>query len=78
VVREAVPHKAQLATLNVLLDGVERLVFGDLHLCVRPARNLDNHVQDTLVLVGEERNVMERRDDIAILLGVHSMFCRSS
>jgi hypothetical protein len=30
LVREAIPHVAELALLDVLLDGVERLLLGDL------------------------------------------------
>jgi hypothetical protein len=31
VMREAVPHVAELALLDVLLDGIELLVFRDLY-----------------------------------------------
>jgi hypothetical protein len=38
LVGEAVPHEAQLALLDVLFDGVERLLFGDLVLsAIEPA-----------------------------------------
>jgi hypothetical protein len=75
VVRETVPHKAQFAFLDVLLDGVEGLFLADLHLCVCPARNLDDHVEDTEVLVGEERNIVPRGDGDAILLDEDTVFC---
>jgi hypothetical protein len=42
LVWEAVAHEAQLALLGVLLDGVERLVFGDL-LTHIPTVSLDHH-----------------------------------
>jgi len=74
MVGEAVPHVAQLSSLDVLLDGIERLLLGDLHLRVGPSRNLHNHVEDALVLVSEEGDVMERRDDRAILLDEDAMF----
>jgi hypothetical protein len=60
---EAVADVAQATLLDILLDGVERLLFGDLHLRIGPARDLDDHVEDAIVLVGEERNVVEGRDN---------------
>lgn len=43
VVGETVSDVSELALLNVLLDRVERLFLGDLHLGVGPSGNLDNH-----------------------------------
>jgi hypothetical protein len=60
VVREAVPHVAQATLLDILLDGVERLLFGNFHLGIGPARDFDDHVEDAITLIGEKRNVMER------------------
>jgi hypothetical protein len=74
VVGEAVPDVAELATLDVLLDGVEGFLRCDLHLRVGPAGDLNDHVTDALVLVGEEGDVVEGRDDRAILLDVDAMF----
>ena len=71
---EAVAHVAQATLLDVLLDGIERLLLGDFHLGVGPARNLDDHVEYAIALIGEERDVMERGDDPAILLDVDAMF----
>jgi hypothetical protein len=59
VVREAVAHVAQTALLDVLLDGIERLLLGDFHLGVGPAGDLDDHVEDAIALIGEERDVVE-------------------
>lgn len=59
VVREAVPDIAQLIAFDVLLDGVESFLFRDFHLRICPTRHLDNHVQNAVVLVGEERDIME-------------------
>ena len=73
MVGEAVANIAQSALLDVLLDGVEGLLLGDLHLRVGPARDLNNHVQDAIVLVGEEGDVMEGRDDAAVLLDEHTV-----
>lgn len=78
VVREAVPDETQLATLDVLLDGIEGLFLRYLHLRIRPARDLNYHVQDASALVSEEGNVVERRDDAAILLDVNAVFCGKS
>jgi hypothetical protein len=51
VVREAVRHKPQLSLLHVLLDGVERLLEVDLHLCVAPPGDLHHHVEHFVGLV---------------------------
>jgi hypothetical protein len=57
VVGETVPDESELALLDVLLDGVEGLFLGDLHLGVGPSRNLDDHVEDGLGLIGKEGNI---------------------
>lgn len=44
-----------------------------LLLGIGPARDLDNHVQDGLLLVGVEGNVVEGRDGLAILLNVDAV-----
>jgi hypothetical protein len=94
LVGEAVAHIAELALLDVLLDGVEGLLLADLrpmsvgtvfclergredggeaaathlHLRIRPAGDLDDHVEDRLLLIGIEGDVVEGRDGDAILL----------
>ena len=72
VVGEAVTDEAELALLDILLNGVQFLILGDLKLGVGPTRDLNNHVEDVLALVGIERNVMEGRDGRSVLL-----YCRS-
>lgn len=47
-----------------------------LKLAIGPARNLNNHVEDGLLLVGIEGNIMEGRDGNAILLNVNSVLER--
>jgi hypothetical protein len=37
-----------------------------LQLCICPARNLNDHVENARLFVGVERNVMEGRDDFAL------------
>ena len=76
MVGKAVAHVAQAALLDVLLDGIERLLLGDLHLGVGPAGDLDDHVEDAIALIGEKRDVMERGDDLAVLFDVDAMFWR--
>ena len=76
MVGEAVAHVAQAALLDVLLDGIERLLLGDFHLGVGPAGDLDDHVEDAIALIGEERDVVERGDDLAIVLDVDAVFWR--
>jgi hypothetical protein len=39
-----------------------------LKLSVGPTRNLDDHVEDGLLSVGVEGDVMERRNNLAVLL----------
>ena len=74
MVREAVANVAETILLDVLLDWVERLAGGDLHLRIRPTGDLNDHVEDTLVLVGEERDVVEGGNDLAILLDENTVF----
>ena len=44
-----------------------------LHLRVGPAGDLDDHVEDGLLLVGIQRDVVEGRDGLAILLDVDAV-----
>lgn len=44
-----------------------------LLLGVGPARNLNDHIQNVLLLIGIQRNIVERRDRDAILLDVHTV-----
>lgn len=39
-----------------------------LHLSIGPAGHLNDHVEDGLLWVGIERDIVERRDGLAILL----------
>ena len=68
MVGETVADEAELALLDVLLDGIEQLLPGDFHLGVGPAGDLDNHVEDAEILVCEEWDVMKGGDDGTILL----------
>lgn len=74
VMGEAVANKTQATLLNVLFDGVERFILGDLKLSVGPTRNLYNHVEDAIVLVGKERNVVEGGDDGSVLFRIDAVF----
>jgi len=73
VVGEAVANEARLFILDILLDVVEVTLLVDFHLGVGPTGDLDNHVEDAAVLIGEEGDVMEWGDDVAILLDVDTM-----
>ena len=44
-----------------------------LHLSVGPSWHLNNHVEDGLLLVGIQRDVVERRAGLAILLDVDAV-----
>lgn len=50
-----------------------RVIEVYLLLGVCPARNLDNHVKNVLLLIGIQRNIVERRDRDTILLDVHTV-----
>jgi hypothetical protein len=47
-----------------------------LHLRIGPAGHLNYHVEDRLLLIGIERDVVERRDGLAILLDVDAVLER--
>ena len=74
VVGEAVANEAQTTLLDVLLDGIEWLLLGDLEFSVGPAGDFDNHVEDTIALVCKERNVVEGGDDGSVLFWIYAMF----
>lgn len=38
----------------------------DLHFCISPSGNLDDHVQHCLLLIGVQWDVVKRGDDIAM------------
>ena len=56
-----------------VLNEDSLVMFAHLHLCIAPARNFNNHVQDGLLLVGIERNIVEWRNGDAILLDVDTV-----
>ena len=78
MVGEAVADEAKLVALDVLLDRIEGLLLRDLHFGIGPARNLDDHVEYVLVLVGEQRNVVPWADRRPIGLDVHAVFCEDA
>ena len=71
---ETVANETQTAFLDVLFDGVECFLLGDLKLGVGPARDLYNHVEDAIVLVGKERDVVEGGEDGPILFRIDAVF----
>lgn len=74
VVGEAVTNKTQTVLLDVLLDGIQRFLFGGLELGVSPTGDLDNHVEDAIALIGKERNVMEGGYDVSVAFKIDTMF----
>jgi hypothetical protein len=60
MMREAVTDEAQAALFDVLFDGIEWLLLRDLHLRIGPTRDLNDHVEDTIALVGKKRNIVKR------------------
>jgi hypothetical protein len=73
VMWEAVADVSQAALFDVLLDGIQELLLGDFHLCVSPAGDLNDHVEDAVVLIREQRYIMEWGDDAAIVFDVDPM-----
>ena len=73
MVGEAVADETQATLLDVLFDGVEGLLLADFHLGVGPTRDLDDHVEDAIVLVGEKRDVVEGGQDLTVFLDVDSV-----
>jgi len=59
---------------DVLLDRIERFLPGNFHLCVSPAGYFDDHVEDAIVLVSKKRDVVEGRDNRAVLFNVYAVF----
>jgi len=74
VVGEAVTNEAQTTLLDVLFDGIERLLLRDLELGVGPTGDLYNHVEDAIALIGKERNVVEGGNDLSDVFRVDAMF----
>jgi len=59
-VRETVSYETKFTLLGILEDRVELFFFRDFEFGVGPTRDLDDHVQDGSLFVGEEGNVVER------------------
>lgn len=73
MVGEAVADETQATLFDVLFDGVEGLLLADFHLGVGPAGDLDDHVEDAIVPVGEKRDVVEGGNDLTISFDEHSV-----
>jgi len=73
MVGETVPNESELSFFDVLFDRIEQLFFRDLHLGVSPSRHLDDHVQDTVVLIGKKRDVVERGENSSTLFDVNTV-----
>ena len=58
----------------------DRLWHGrtDLHLCLSPPRDLNNHIEHRLLVVGIEGNVVEGRAWLPVLLDVDAVLRRMS
>lgn len=61
------PAKIPRAAEESLREGTH------FELSIGPSRDLDNHVEDSLVLIGKQGDVVEERDGDAILLNVYSV-----
>jgi len=59
LVGEAIADESKLALLDILLDRVQVLLLAYLHLGIGPSWNLDDHVQDSLLLIGIQGDVVK-------------------
>lgn len=59
---ETVADVSELALFNVLLDGVESLLLGDLHLGVGPSGNLDDHYRLRVKRLNDVLGKINERD----------------
>ena len=78
MMRKTVAHIAQPSLFYILFDRIERFFLGDLHLCVGPAGNLDDHVEDAVVLVGKEGDVVKGGNEGTILFDEDSVVCKKA
>jgi hypothetical protein len=70
MMRKTIPDKSQFALLDILLDRIVIIVLGNLLLGIRPAGDLDNHIENLRTCCGrrgEKRDIMPCRDDNSIL-----------
>ena len=61
-------NEAKSSILHVLLDGVSLLAQADLHLGIGATRDLHDHVEDCLLLVGVKGDVMQEGHELSIPL----------
>lgn len=73
---EAVANETQTTLFDVLLNGIEDLILGYFQLGVGPTRDLNDHVEDTIVLVVKERNVVEGGNDGPVVFRIYAMVWR--
>jgi hypothetical protein len=74
MMRETIADESESTTFDVLFDRVEGLLFRDFHLCIRPARYFDDHIQDSIVAICEEGDIVERGDNISVLFDEDPVF----
>lgn len=46
MMRKTIPDETQFALLDILFDGIVILILGNFLFCIRPSRNLDDHVEN--------------------------------
>lgn len=73
MVRKAVADKTWVALSDFLFDWVHRLIFRNYHLCIRPTRDLNDHVENAPIVIGK-RDTMEWRDNMAVLFDEYTVF----
>jgi hypothetical protein len=56
---EAVANVTKFSVFDILFDRIEWFLFGDFHFSVRPARDLNDHIENTIVGISKKRNIVE-------------------
>lgn len=73
MVRKTIADETWVAFYNFWFDWVHRFIFCNLHLGISPTRDLDNHVKNAPMTIGKKRDIMQWRDNMAVLFDEHTM-----
>ena len=76
MMRETISHESQFTLLNVLLDGIEILVFRNLLFGIGPTGDFNDHIEDLRTRSGrrcEKGDIVPWGDDDTVLLEINTM-----
>jgi hypothetical protein len=83
MMRKTIPNKPQFPLFGILSNRIIRIRLGNLHLGIRPPRNLNNHIENLRArstIRGQQRNIMPGRNYHPFPFKVDAMFmwvCRT-